>query len=163
MVNNRTRRRGQLKEYQRFHLGQGIPFFSLTEVISTEAVVRRYSVKKVFLKFRKTHRKASGLSFNNVVALRPTTLLKKRLRHRHFPMNFAKLLRTPFITDHLRWLLLPAVCWSTSVSKMTLSLRDNRVKTVVSLPEQTSSIYVGYIKHDTGRFGFFLIRSEFFS
>ena len=34
------------------------------------------------------------------------TLLKKRLWYRCFPMNFSKFLRTPFLTEHLRWLLL---------------------------------------------------------
>ena len=38
--------------------------------------------------------------------LRPATLLKKRLWHRCFPVNFAKFLRTPFPTEHLWWLLL---------------------------------------------------------
>ena len=28
------------------------------------------------------------------------------LRHRCFPVNFVKFLRTPFLTEHLRWLLL---------------------------------------------------------
>ena len=28
------------------------------------------------------------------------------LWHRCFPVNFAKFLRTPFLTEHLRWLLL---------------------------------------------------------
>ena len=37
---------------------------------------------------------------------RPATILKKRLWHRFFPVNFAKLLRTPFLTEQLRWLLL---------------------------------------------------------
>ena len=36
--------------------------------------------------------------------LRPATLLKKRLWHRSFPMDFAKFLRTPFFTEHLLWL-----------------------------------------------------------
>ena len=36
----------------------------------------------------------------------PTTLLKKRLWHTCFPVNFAKFLRTLFFTEHLRWLLL---------------------------------------------------------
>ena len=36
----------------------------------------------------------------------PATLLKKRLWHRCFPVNFAKFLRTPFLTEHLQWLLL---------------------------------------------------------
>ena len=38
--------------------------------------------------------------------LRPATLLKKRLWHRCFPRNFARFLRTPSPTEHLRWLLL---------------------------------------------------------
>ena len=41
--------------------------------------------------------------FNKVAAFRLATLLKKRLWH---PVNFAKFLRTPFFTEHLRWLLL---------------------------------------------------------
>ena len=48
-----------------------------------EAVVQRCSAKKVF----------SGL--------RPATLLKKRLWHRCFPANFAKFLRSLFLTEHL--------------------------------------------------------------
>ena len=38
--------------------------------------------------------------------LRPATFLKKRLWHRCFPRNFAKFVRTPSLTEHLRWLLL---------------------------------------------------------
>ena len=38
--------------------------------------------------------------------LRPATLLKKSLWHRCFPVNFAKFIRTPFFTEHLRWLIL---------------------------------------------------------
>ena len=34
--------------------------------------------------------------FNKVAALRPATLLKKRLRHWCFPVNFVKFLKTPF-------------------------------------------------------------------
>ena len=33
-------------------------------------------------------------------------IVKKRLWHMCFPMNFWKFLRTPFLTEHLRWLLL---------------------------------------------------------
>ena len=36
--------------------------------------------------------------------LRPAILLKKRLWHRCFPVNFANFLRTPFLTEHLWWL-----------------------------------------------------------
>ena len=38
--------------------------------------------------------------------LRPATLLKKRLWHKCFSVNFTKSLRTPLLTEHLRWLLL---------------------------------------------------------
>ena len=44
-----------------------------------------------------------GVSFfNKVVDLRPATLLKKRLQHRCFPLDFTKFLRTFFFTEHLR-------------------------------------------------------------
>ena len=38
--------------------------------------------------------------------LKPATLLKKRVWHKCFPVNFAKFLRTPFVPEHLGWLLL---------------------------------------------------------
>ena len=43
---------------------------------------------------------------NKVAGLRFTTLLKKRLWHRCFPMNFAKFLRTPFLQNISAELLL---------------------------------------------------------
>ena len=47
-----------------------------------------------------------GLFFNKVAGLRPAILLKKRLWHRCFSMNFAKVLRTPFSQNISGWLLL---------------------------------------------------------
>ena len=43
-----------------------------------------------------------SLLFNKVADLRPATLLKKRLYHRCFPVNFAKFLRTLFFAEHLQ-------------------------------------------------------------
>ena len=40
-------------------------------------------------------------SFAKFTCLRPATLLKIRLWHRCFPVNFAKFLRTPFVTEHV--------------------------------------------------------------
>ena len=37
------------------------------------------------------------------------TLLKKRLWHRCFPVNFAKFLRILFLTEHLWWLLVGGI------------------------------------------------------
>ena len=51
------------------------------------------------------------LFFKKVAGLRPTTLLKKRHWHRCFPLSFTKFLRTPFLTEHLRWLLLNLIAW----------------------------------------------------
>ena len=53
--------------------------------------------------------KLAGLrpaTFYKLAGLRPATLLTKRLWHRRFPVNFAKFLRTFFLTEHLRRLLL---------------------------------------------------------
>ena len=47
-----------------------------------------------------------SLFFNKVAGLRPATLLKKRLWHRCFPVNFAKFLRTPFLQNTSGRLLL---------------------------------------------------------
>ena len=58
-----------------------------------------------FAKFTGKHL-CQSLFFNKVAGLRPATLLKKRLWHRRFPVNFTKFQRTPFLTEHLWWLLL---------------------------------------------------------
>ena len=70
---------------------------------------RRCSVKKGvlrnFTKFTGKHL-CQSLFFNKVAGLRPATLLKKRLWHRCFPVNFAKFLRTPFLQNTSGRLLL---------------------------------------------------------
>ena len=53
-------------------------------------------VLKNFAKFTKKHLRQS-LFLNKVAGLSPATLLKKRLWHRCFPVNFAGFLRTPFL------------------------------------------------------------------
>ena len=62
-------------------------------------------VLRSFAKFTEK-RLCQSLFFNKVVGPRPVTLLKKRLWHRCFLVNFAKFLRTSFLTEHLQWLLL---------------------------------------------------------
>ena len=44
--------------------------------------------------------------FNNVAGLQTRNFIKKRFQHRCFPVNFAKLLKATFFTEHFRWLLL---------------------------------------------------------
>ena len=45
-----------------------------------------------------------SLFLDKVTGLRPATLLKERLWHRCFPVNFTKFLKTLFFMEHLRWL-----------------------------------------------------------
>ena len=72
---------------------------SLPKVFCKKGVLRN------FAKFTGKHL-CQGLFFDKVAGLRPAILLKMRLWHRCFPVNFVKFLRTLFLTHHLRWLLL---------------------------------------------------------
>ena len=56
-----------------------------------EAIVQKCSVQKVFLEISQNSH---------------ATLLEKKLWRRCFPVNFMKFLRTPFLTEHLQWLLM---------------------------------------------------------
>ena len=62
-----------------------------------------------FAKFTVKHL-CQSLPFNKIAGLRPATLLKERLWHRCFLVNFAKFLRTLFFTEQLWWLLLNHIC-----------------------------------------------------
>ena len=68
-------------------------------------MVYRKGVLRNFAKFTWKHL-CHSLFFNKVVDHRPATLLKKRLWHRCFSVNFAIFLRTPFFIEHLWWLFL---------------------------------------------------------
>ena len=62
-------------------------------------------VLRIFANFTGKHLCQSPF-FNKVADLRAATLLKKRLWHRCFPVNFAKFLRSPFVREQLWWLIL---------------------------------------------------------
>ena len=77
----------------------------------TEQILATASSKSNRGSYRSSHRRCSvgkGFlrKFAKFTGLRPATLLKKRLWHRCFPVNFVKFLRTPFFIEHLEWLLL---------------------------------------------------------
>ena len=71
---------------------------SRQEVFCEEGILRNFTT------FTGKHL-CQSLFLNKVAGLRPATLLKKRLWHRCFPVNFVKFLRTPFLIEHLWWLL----------------------------------------------------------
>ena len=89
-------------------------FYKLFNANSTVFLFFRNSRPEVFCKkdVLRNFTKLTGehlcqsLFFDKVAGLRPATLFKKKLWHRCFLVNFVKLLRTPFLTEHLWWLLL---------------------------------------------------------
>ena len=62
---------------------------------SSLEVLGKKGVIKYFTKFSEK-RLCWSIFLNKVADLRPTTLLKKRLQHKYFPVNFVKFLRIPF-------------------------------------------------------------------
>ena len=69
------------------------------------SVLYKNSVFKNFTKFTGKHLSWS-LFLNKVGVLRTPIMLKKRLRHRCFPVNFAKYLWTSTLWSICHWLLL---------------------------------------------------------
>ena len=63
----------------------------------SEAVVRRCSVREVFLEISQNSQENTCVRVSFLIKL-------QSLWHRCFPVNFAKFLRTPFFTEYLRWL-----------------------------------------------------------
>ena len=86
---------------------------------------QRCCKKGVLKNFAKFTRKqlCQSLFSNKVAGLRPSTLLKKRLWHRCFPVNFEKFLRTPTYIEHLCWLLLDS-----AIKVQTYAIEKNKTK-----------------------------------
>ena len=65
-------------------------------------VSRRCSIKKVFLEISQNSQENTCTRvsfFNKVAGLRPVTLLKERVWHRCFPVNFAKFVEHLFLQN----------------------------------------------------------------
>ena len=83
------------------------PYFNLSpdliknHCLLSFGVLRKKGFPRNFAKFTGKHL-CQSFFFDRVAGLRPSTLLKKRLWHRCFPLNFAKFLRAPFLKEHLR-------------------------------------------------------------
>ena len=75
-------------------------------VFLREAVVPRCSVEKVFLEISQNSKENTCARVSFLIKLQARPLLKKRLWHRCFPVNFAKFLRTPFLQNTSGRLLL---------------------------------------------------------
>ena len=92
------------------------------EVFCEKGVLRN------FAKFTGKHLCLS-LFLNEVEGLRPAALFRKRLGHSCFPANFVEFLKTPFLTKHLRWLLLNVS--RTVQKKLGLSYSSNLLATMI--------------------------------
>ena len=78
------------------------------EVLCKKGVLRN------FAKFAGKHL-CQSFFFDKVAALRSAALLKRTLWHRCFPVNFAKFLRTPFLTEHVWATASEELLWSGAV------------------------------------------------
>ena len=70
-------------------------------------------------------------------------LLKKRLWYMRFPVNFAKFLRSPFLTEHFQWLLLSIRSFKRQIdfsfwhSIKTFLLKELRNRILCIIPERS--------------------------
>ena len=81
-----------------------LSFFDISRVYRKRQVVEYSNICNI-------ERKTTELKslFNKVADLQACKFIKKRLQLRCFPLNIAKFLRTAFLIEHLRWLLLDPV------------------------------------------------------
>ena len=106
---------------------------------------QRCSLKKVFLKnfikFTGKHL-CWSLFFNKVSGLRPSTLLKKRLQQRCFPVNFLKFLRTPFLQKTSQRLLLFVIHLTVSFCEEVLYIYSNLLLLEKSTKTDNFMLYI---------------------
>ena len=86
------------------------------QLTPTRSCLRRWSVKKVFLKFRKFHRKTPVLEslFHKVKSLKACNFIKRNSNTGVFQWKFTKFLRTPILKNIYERLFLFFFewCWS---------------------------------------------------
>ena len=104
IMNISTRR---IECYYIFWIANHLPktLDQLTAEAATGGVLSKKGVLNNFAKFIGKHL-CQSLFFNKVKGLRPSTLLKKRLWYRWFPVDFAKFLRILFLQNTSDRLLL---------------------------------------------------------
>ena len=101
----------------------------------------KMSVLKIFGKFTGKHMCQRPLFYSKVAVLRSATLLKKRLWHRCFPVNFARFLGTSFFTEHLRV--------TTAFSRIALATDEVRGLYFVRIQRQCSRAVLGKCFRDS--------------
>ena len=90
--------------------------------------------------------------FNKFAGLRLPTLLKKRLWHRRYLVNFVKLLRTPFLQNTSRLLLLNAknsLIKSTPWKKILLTKKTVYISNNIRFAKQQIEVYENPVRNIT--------------
>ena len=82
----------------------------LKEIVLSQAEKQKQSFTDVLQNRCSQENTCFGVSFLKSCRLKACNFFKTRLQHRCFPVKFAKFLRAPFFTEHLRWLLLERNC-----------------------------------------------------
>ena len=113
------------------HKKHRFPFILFSEAATRGGVL----LKKVFLVIWQNSRKTPEAC----------NFIKKRLWHRCFPVYFAKFLKTPFLTEHFRWLLLSLLVllysWGTKIRKfITFYFHSIRVARVWRLRSEFGEV-----------------------
>ena len=109
------------------------------------------SVKMVFFELLQNSQENSCARMSFLIKLQ--ALVKKRFWHRCFPANFAKFLRTAFLTEHLQWLLSASsnnlslkrywlCCW---FSAPNVYLRSNKIPYSDGIPPPRKSLSKIYL------------------
>ena len=103
-----------------------LKLFSLQKIDKNKSFIKKqppegFRKKGVLKKFHKIHLKTPVLEsyFNSISCLRVVTILKKRLQHRCFQVNFMKFLRTPFLQNT------SVICLTVSFHKEVLYICSN--------------------------------------
>ena len=75
---------------------------------NTKLIQKQLFSKKSFLELRKIHMKTTLLEslFNSVGSLKAWNLIKKRLQHWYFGVNFVQFFKKPYLQNTFEWLLL---------------------------------------------------------
>ena len=100
----------QIRKNLNFHLEK----YEIGQVLFyNKTLLSRSILKEVFCKknvFRNSQNSQENTCVRIFLKIKLQTeacnFIKKKLLHRCFSVNFAKFLRTPFLTEHLWWLLL---------------------------------------------------------
>ena len=85
-------------------VNQSLPYEKMFRTVAYRLRSSRQEVfcGKMFLEISQNSQESASARVSFAIA---TTLLKKRLWYRCFTVNFVKFLRTPFLKEHLWWLL----------------------------------------------------------